>query len=163
MKLKAPFPWFGLLPENVAKKIGDPVVAGYRTPCWPWMAAKTNGYGVVQYQGRLQRAHRVIRTILVGPIPDGLEPDHLCRNRWCVNPEHTEPVTQSENNLRSESQSAKHARQTHCVRGHEFTPENTYTRTRGHKTERFCRECCRIRDNERYRRNSAREVELCQH
>jgi hypothetical protein len=161
MTLKAPFPWFGLLPPKVASKIGAPIMAGYRTPCWPWTAAKTNGYGIVQYQGRLQRAHRVVRTILVGPIPEGLEPDHLCRNRWCVNPDHAEPVTTLENIRRGESQSAKHARQTHCLRGHAFTPENTYVRKRGHKRERFCRECCRIRDNERYRRSSAREVEAC--
>src|ERR1022692_1929448 len=139
-RLLAPFQWFGRLPSNVACKIGAPVDWGYKTPCWPWVAAKTNGYGVVQYEGRVQRAHRVIRTILIGPIPDGLEPDHLCRMRACVNPAHTEPVTQIENNRRSESASAKHARQTHCIRGHEFTPENTYIRKRGHKTERFCRE-----------------------
>lgn len=159
--LRAPFPWFGLLPANIAAKIGAPADCGYKTPCWPWTAAKTNGYGVVQHEGRVQRAHRVIRTILVGPIPAGLESDHLCRNRACVNPEHTEPVTQAENNRRSESASAKHARQTHCKRGHEFTRENTYLRTRGHKRERFCRECCRKRDLERYRRKLAREVKAC--
>jgi len=154
-------PLFSLLPRNVAIKIGPPIMAGYRTPCWPWIAAKTNGYGVVQHKGHVQRAHRVIRTILIGPIPGGLEPDHLCRNRWCVNPEHTEPVTGWVNILRGESQSAKHARQTHCLRGHAFTLENTYLRKRGHKTERFCRECCRIRDNARYRRSPTREVGAC--
>ena len=137
------------LPENVASKIGSPQDCGYLTPCWPWIAAKTNGYGVVQHNGRVQRAHRVVRTILVGPIPEGLEPDHLCRNRACVNPEHTEPVSQAENNRRSESASAKHARQSECKRGHPFTPENTYFRKREQKTERFCRECCRLRDARR--------------
>lgn len=148
--MKAPFPWFGLLPENISAKIGAPADCGYKTLCWPWIAAKTNGYGVVQYRGRLQRAHRVIRTILVGPIPEGLESDHLCRNRACVNPDHAEPVTQAENNLRSESASAKHARQTHCLRGHELSGDNVYLRKRQHKTERFCRACSRIRDAKRY-------------
>lgn len=156
--LKAPFPWFGV-PENVASKIrlGSPFED--LGPCWEWTAATTGGYGVVQYDGRVQRAHRVVYEALVGPIAVGLELDHICRNRPCVNPAHVEPVTGVVNNSRSESASAKHARQTHCLRGHEFTAENTYVarRERG-KEERFCRTCMRRRDRERYqRRVAARE------
>jgi hypothetical protein len=83
-------------------------------------------------------AHRVVYEALVGPIPTGLQLDHLCRTRACVNPAHLEPVTRRENILRGESPSAVHARKTHCIRGHEFTPENTHTRSDG---SRSCRKC----------------------
>jgi hypothetical protein len=144
-------PWLAL-PASIATKIRLGGVSGTLGRCWEWTAAKTNGYGVVQHRGRVQRAHRVVYSLLIGEVPEDLEIDHLCRNRSCVNPQHLEPVTGLENNARSNSASAQHARQSHCLRGHEFTAENTYTRVRGHKTERFCRECSRIRDRERYAR-----------
>jgi hypothetical protein len=122
--------------------------------CWLWTGA-TTGYGYGQfYLGlgqRRVRAHRFSYELLVGPIPDGLVLDHLCRVRLCVNPAHLEPVTQRENILRGEGTSAHHARQTHCKRGHEFTPENTYVR-RGMRT---CRQCHRAKI--RARRALARE------
>jgi hypothetical protein len=161
--LKAPFPWFGKLPDHIGSKIGAPVNTGYITDCWPWKAALTNGYGVIWYQKRVQRAHRVIRMLLEGDFEQSLELDHLCRNRACVNPAHNEPVTQIVNNSRSDSASARHARQTHCLRGHSIEdPNNVYYRRRGHKTERFCRLCCKIRNAERYkRRKPVTEVKAC--
>ena len=152
-ELRAPFPWFDRLAANVTSKIGPLTPEG----CLPWLAAKTCGYGVVQVGGRIQRAHRVVYETAIGPIPVGLELDHLCRNRSCVNPFHLEPVTGVENIRRGESTSARHARQTHCLRGHEFTAANTYLRLRGHKQERFCRECSRLRDRQRYERRVARK------
>ena len=65
--------------------------------------------------------------------------DHLCRNRRCVNPEHLEPVSRGENVLRGDGHSARNARKTHCIRGHEFTVENSYYAPNG-KGKR-CREC----------------------
>ncbi len=88
------------------------------------------------------RAHRFAYELLVGPIPDGLVIDHLCRVRHCVNPAHMEPVTRWENTLRGGSFSAVAARQTHCVNGHPFDEENTHVDRRGF---RRCRACNRER------------------
>jgi hypothetical protein len=94
--------------------------------CWNWTAGlNAAGYGMFS-DGKTRLAHRFAYEMVVGKIPDGLQLDHLCRNRSCVRPDHLEPVTNRENCLRGESPFAKHARQTHCVNGHEFTPENTY-------------------------------------
>jgi hypothetical protein len=79
---------------------------------------------------------------LVGAIPDGLELDHLCRNRRCVNPVHLEPVTPRVNTLRGNTLQAKNAAKTHCDHGHEFTKDNTYIRRNGART---CRECSKIK------------------
>lgn len=113
--------------------------------CWNWTAGK-NHYGYGSYTIRRgdgwfrAQAHRLAYEELVGPIPDGLTIDHLCRNRACVNPEHMEPVTRGENVLRGDGASAQHSRQTRCIRGHEFT---YFWRGR-----RYCRECQRIREKE---------------
>lgn len=72
-------------------------------PCWLWTAAQdTHGYGVIGILGTaVDKAHRVAYRLLVGPIPDGLELDHLCRVRHCVRPTHLEPVTHAENMRRA--------------------------------------------------------------
>lgn len=102
--------------------------------CWQWTSPLDHqGYPHLYYEGRTQRAHRVGYQLLVGPIPEGLTLDHLCRNRGCVNPEHLEPVTLKVNHERG-----ARAQQTHCKRGHEFTPENTYVSAKNCRT---CRRC----------------------
>lgn len=111
--------------------------------CWPWLSRTLpGGYGIFYLKGEWLYAHRVAYEFFAGPIPEGLTIDHVrangCTRRDCVNwLTHLEPVTQKENNLRSDSRSARQARQTHCIRGHEFTDENTY-RHRGH---RYCKQC----------------------
>lgn len=117
------------------------------TGCWVWMRARLvgycGGYGQFYIRSRPHLAHRWAYEKLVGPIPEGLELDHLCRNRACVNPCHLEPVTHRENVLRGEAPAAIHARKTHCKNGHELTGDNIYvysyprhniTRTRQCKT-----------------------------
>lgn len=115
--------------------------------CWIWTAAHyADGYGAYSVDRVMKRAHRVAYEALMGPIPDGLELDHLCRIRDCVNPAHLEPVTRRENNLRWMRADGVKAGATHCIRGHEFTPDNTDCR----QGRRRCRECKRVSDRARY-------------
>lgn len=101
------------LPANYIAKIepqGD---------CWAWVAYKNkSGYGRVRLFGRLTLAHRAVYVLLVGPIPEGLTLDHLCRNPPCVNPAHLEPVTMRINALRGVGPTAINAAKVFCIRGH---------------------------------------------
>lgn len=110
--------------------------------CWLWMARRLRGYGKFDLGNTTAMAHRVAYELSVGPIPDGLQLDHLCRVRHCVNPAHLEPVTQRENILRSEAPCAVVMRTNKCKHGHEFTDENTYVTPAG---KRQCRVCIKDR------------------
>lgn len=118
--------------------------------CWIWPGAKANGgYGNVltlnsdgEYVSR--GLHRVVYEHRVGPIPDGLDLDHLCRVPACCNPAHLEPVTHRENTLRGETVPAARSKITHCPQGHEYTAENTRLSKRG---QRSCRTCKKVQDN----------------
>lgn len=122
--------------------------------CWEWIAAlDPNGYGRFGMPGatradwRMKLAHRVSYETFAGPIPEGLDLDHLCRNRSCVNPEHLEPVTRSEN-LRRSPLMARGQDKTHCPHGHEYSPENTRITKAG---ARACRTCERKRNRDKTR------------
>ena len=116
--------------------------------CREWPDKPTSeGYGIFSFEYKRHRAHRAIYELFVGSIPEGMQIDHLCRNRICVYPPHLEVVTQRENILRGESVCAVHARKTRCIHGHEFTPENTIKKAHG----RNCRRCDILRKR-RYKR-----------
>lgn len=148
--------------ENVRliPRRGSPFEAGRSQPddfwkrvdktdtCWLWTGPTQphNGYGRLGYRGRSVFAHRLAYELLVGPIPDGLTLDHLCRVRTCVNPLHLEPVTQRENTLRGDTIAAANARKTSCKRGHPFSPENTHIYCHRGTVRRSCKECNRQRN-----------------
>lgn len=106
--------------------------------CWiPRLKVDRHGYVRTTFRYRHVFLHRLAWEAHRGPIPDGLVIDHLCRVTACCNPAHLEPVTNWENTLRSTNPLAQRAQQTHCKRGHEFTPENTRRRS----TTRECWTC----------------------
>lgn len=107
--------------------------------CWLWTGKKTNGYGQLSVDGRYVYAMRWAYEQLHGPMPPGIEPDHLCRKRSCVNPAHAEPVTRRENLLRGDTVTARHAAKTACPQGHPYSLENTYA----YRGQRHCRTCRR--------------------
>lgn len=123
--------------------------------CWLWTDWVTKtGYGLFSVDRKTTRAHRFAYTLLVGPIPDGMELDHLCHthsqppcaggdtciHRRCVNPAHLEPVTALENNRRI-------PRPTHCREGHPLSGDNLRIAKSGY---RICRICNRA-EKRRYR------------
>jgi hypothetical protein len=109
--------------------------------CWLWTASKTlDGYG--SFSGRpggvTIRSHIWAYEHLIGPVPAGLQLDHLCRKRSCVNPWHLDPVTSRVNTLRGDTVQAVNACKERCKRGHPFTPENTYITKPGSRSCRIC-------------------------
>lgn len=127
--------------------------------CWEWLGSKskTTGYGQFILSARRGEKrvriapYRFIWEYLNGTMADGLEPDHTCNNRACCNPAHIEPVTHGENQRRSYARGRKRpgvdynprpVSTTHCLRGHEYTPETLYINS---QKARVCRICDRAR------------------
>jgi hypothetical protein len=139
--------------DRMAKLIREApcLTKGLPMPCWCWTGSiNRGGYGrvnVKQSDGAWgpQTAHRVAYQIFVGPIPDGLEMDHLCRVRHCCNPWHLEPVTKTVNVRRGRGPKTSGTwlrAKTHCPHGHPYDAHNTRISPSG---RRCCRACARIR------------------
>lgn len=112
-------------------------------PCWIWMGGEQgkSGYGSFSLNSQPTLAHRAAYELLVGPIPEEMTLDHLCRNRRCVRaPEHLEPVPFVVNVARGMSPTAINARKTHCPQGHPYDDANTMRRKRGGRDCRACRQ-----------------------
>jgi hypothetical protein len=125
------------LKERIWKRILPEPNSG----CWIWTGSSDNGgYGTCRWRGRNTKAHIALREALVGDTPVGLELDHLCRTRCCVNPLHLEPVTARENVRRGTSPAARYMAATFCKNGHPFDEANT----RRYKKRRYCKTCMEI-------------------
>lgn len=130
-----------MLPERFKTKYAeDP-----RTSCWIWHTTG-NRYGNFWNGQKTVKAHRFAYESLVGPIPEGQELDHLCRNTLCVNPDHLEPVSHQENVTRGDLGKARRE-QTHCKRGHPLTGPDAKVYLR--KGIRTCNPCKRVLEAER--------------
>lgn len=113
--------------------------------CWEWQGyTRQDGYARVTIRPtpttqETHLAHRLAYETWVGPIPEGLVIDHVCRNRACINPSHLEVVTQATNNQRGMAPSFQAQREQRCKRGHPYTPEHSYFGSDGRR--RSCRTC----------------------
>jgi len=122
--------------------------------CWLWQGHTKDGYGYARWEGREQGVHRIVYAVLVGPCPEDLQPDHLCRQRACCRPDHLEWVTLAENIRRGET-GRHNSSKTHCPHGHPYSPENTRFVRRGPYLSRLCRVCGRA---DKKRRRQAQRV-----
>lgn len=115
--------------------------------CWLWTGHADKGYGRLGVDGKGMWAHRFAYQLAYGDLDPDLTIDHLCKETLCVRPSHLEQVTLAVNSLRGDGPAGLNIRKTHCIRGHEFTPENTrlvQVRPNG-RIGRNCRMCERLR------------------
>ncbi|WP_237325618.1 HNH endonuclease signature motif containing protein [Streptomyces sp. CBMAI 2042] len=134
------------LMAKVVKETNAPAHRPDLAPCWIWTGyCNPFGHGNITLSAEEGRAlvHRVTYQHAIGPIPKGLELDHLCRVPSCCNPAHLEAVTHAENVRRGrggEAARARAATRTHCTNGHAYAGENYRITPLG---RRRCRVCAR--------------------
>ncbi|WP_261526143.1 HNH endonuclease signature motif containing protein [Burkholderia multivorans] len=135
---------------SLLERFHDKCMPEPMTGCWIWFGAhQPTGYGQLWNGERPEQAHRISYRLYCGPIPEGSEIDHRCKNPWCVNPNHLEAVTHAVNMHRSNTEMGRNARKTHCKRGHELTGNNLLIANNG---SRQCRICTNWRAREAKRR-----------
>lgn len=125
--------------SSIPPRILDKIAFEPNTGCWLWIGALTSeGYANAHIESRTVKVHRYLYERLVGKIPPGLVPDHLCRVRSCVNPRDLEPVTRAENARRGET-GAHHRRKTRCPHGHPYEGDNLVISKSGQRACATCR------------------------
>ena len=131
------------MPPPFEERFWAKVARGDRDACWLWQGSRTSGgYGHVKVGRRFAVSHRVAYEMMRGPIPEGLQIDHLCRVRACVNPWHLEPVTFTENMRRGEGWGGRNHRATACPKGHPYDEANTLWMSASYRGPyRRCRKC----------------------
>ena len=131
--------------ESAVRRLRDGLIL---TPngCREWVGSRhADGYGMMFVGSRSDKSrrcvltHRLVYELEKGPIPDGLELDHLCRNRLCANTQHLEAVTPGENIRRGNGRAGVNARKTECIHGHPFDATNTYVGPDGKRACRICK------------------------
>lgn len=138
------------LDARLPARFWDKAIPEPMSGCWLWLGATTPD-GYAKFGHRATVAHRTSYRAFVGSIPEGLQLDHLCRVRCCVNPAHLEPVTNRENQMRGIAFVVENANKTHCPRGHAYDDKNT----KQYGGRRYCRACQRAREQSR-RANAVR-------
>ncbi len=136
----------GKLPEFLARRVFA-VDRGHSSPCLEWTAALHLGYGWVSHKGKPHLAHRLAYEAAIGPIPEGLVIDHLCRNRKCLNPDHLEPVTLAVNTRRAHPNYVSDDMSV-CPNGHALEPGYVIPASNG---SRRCLRCERGENARPYR------------
>lgn len=141
--------WSNANPERRRKRLLKKVEIDAATGCWTWTGSKTlQGYGQMRVDGKRLYTHRISYELHVGPIPEGLDLDHLCRNRACCNPAHLEPVTHLVNVRRGTGPVSR----THCPLEHPYSGDNLIKRKNG---TRGCRACERLNNKKRWQQTVA--------
>lgn len=142
-------------PESLLERIRARVIVT-ASACWEWQGSTNgNGYGEIRIKQRKHYVHRLTVELTRGPIADGMDIDHLCRNRSCCNPDHLEVVTRHVNIMRGDNpdfQRRRFAAITHCPQSHPYDAANTYVTKAG---TRQCKACTRARNKARRQRQRA--------